>query len=92
MARITHYRISIYGSKDGDGTSRAIVTLQNGNNTVGTIRFIDPGLPIPEDRQSRTILMHLPLSLLASVIDVLRNESPMMIDFVSTAAVLRRAT
>ncbi len=44
--------------------------------------FIAEGLPIPNDTDAPPwIKMHLPASALPSVIDMLRNESPISIYF-----------
>ena len=85
MAQVTQYHVLFYGTQDGYGNNRAQISLYNGSTVLGYVRFHDPGMPFPADSESGgRITMHLPSTVLDSVLDVLRNEAP--INFYFTAA------
>ena len=76
------YRVYFYGSPTGyDNKSRAQIELKSPEgNVIAWIRFSDPGQVFEED-QEWPIEMHLPSSMFANVMDVLRNEKPIYIYF-----------
>ncbi len=93
MANVTQYQVMLYGSKDGYLDFRAQVTPYDGETVLGYIRFHDPGMPFPEDEQTGgKIIMHLPSSMLESVLYVLRHEKPINYYFSSGHAFLGTAT
>jgi hypothetical protein len=92
MARVEKYHVLFYGSPEGYMNKRAQIALFEGGDIVGFIRFHDPGMPFPDERESDgKVFMHLPSDMLGAVIDVLRNERPIDIDFRSGRAFLGTA-
>jgi hypothetical protein len=80
MADVTKYHVLFYGTADGYKSRRAQIALYTGSQCIGYVRFLDPGMPFPADSVSGgQAIMHLPSALFDSVLDVLRNETP--IDF-----------
>ncbi len=76
---IARYDIRMHSGPQGaEGNVRASIRLADADGkVVGTIRFYDPevgtkGVPIGEP------LMTLPLAALPSVVDMLRNEKPVL--------------
>lgn len=82
MANVTSYSVLIYGGPDGYQTNRAQITLRDGNNVVAWVRFNDPGIALENDDMLGSVIrMHLPNTMFHSVIDMLRNESPIKVYF-----------
>jgi len=83
MAEVSKYHVLVYGGPDGYQTNRAQVALYGTTGTVvGYLRFNDPGMVFEADSNAGgVILMHLPSSMFASVIDLLRNEKPLQLYF-----------
>ena len=82
MAAVTNYHVLFYGSESGYQTNRAQITLYNGANPVGYVRFNDPGMTFETDTvEGGIIRMHLPSTSFQNVLDVLRNESPINVYF-----------
>lgn len=82
MPNVTSYHVLFYGSPDGYMTNRAQIALYNGGTVVAYVRFNDPGMVFENDSMSgQTIFMHLPSTMFANVIDVLRNEKPINVYF-----------
>jgi len=82
MTVATGYSVLFYGGPDGYQTNRAQIELHGASGTIAWIRFNDPGMQFEADYQSEGIIrMHLPSSMLHSVLDVLRNEKPIHIYF-----------
>lgn len=93
MANVTNYHVLFYGTSDGYQDNRAQISLYNGNTVLGYIRFHDTGMPFPNDSQTGgRVTMHLPSSMFQSVLDVLRNESPINYYFASGHAFLGTST
>jgi hypothetical protein len=84
------YRIYYYGSADGYKSSRANINLLDAkSNIIAVIKFHDEGAAFGEDYQTDDIIwMHLPSNMLHSVVDVLRNEKPIFIQFAAKRAFL----
>jgi hypothetical protein len=82
MVNITGYHILIYGSEQGYQTNRAQIALYDGTKTVAYVRFNDPGMAFETDSEVNGIIkMHLPSTMVQSVIDILRNEKPINVYF-----------
>ena len=83
MAEVHSYSLLFYGSPTGYQTNRAQIQLSDAKGqTLAWIRFNDPGMFFEEDYESNGIIrMHLPSAMLQSVLDVLRNESPIHVYF-----------
>ncbi|MGB5089901.1 MAG: hypothetical protein WBN72_03045 [Nitrososphaeraceae archaeon] len=89
---VKKYSIIMYGSHNGfgDGSSgllgdsRAQIQLINqSNQTVALVFFHDLAMPFPpnDSIDQNIIRMHLPSSMYQSVIDFLRNERTVNINF-----------
>lgn len=80
---IKDYHVLCYGSPAGYQTNRAQISVYDTTGqTAAFIRFNDPGMFFEADYVDGGIIrMHLPSSMFANVLDVLRNESPMYIYF-----------
>ena len=86
---ITKYRVTFYGGPNGFGDLRASIFLYDGEDNVGLVRFHDPGMDFPDDDEiGGIVVMHLPSSMFLSVLDVLRNERPILLDWVVFAGFL----
>jgi|SRR3954447_20505987 hypothetical protein len=82
MPDVTKYEVLFYGGPDGYQTNRAQIQLSSATGVVAWIRFNDPGMAFEADYQAGGIIrMHLPTALFQSVLDVLRNEKPIQINF-----------
>lgn len=83
MAAVSSYSILFYGSPEGYQTNRAQIQLSNAaGQTLAWVRFNDPGMTFENDYESGGIIrMHMPSTMFQSVLDVLRNESPINIYF-----------
>lgn len=90
MALVGSYSILFYGGPDGYQTNRAQIQLNApGGQTVAWVRFNDPGMVFEADYESGGIIrVHLPSSMFAAVLDVLRNEGPVVVYFVGGRAFL----
>ncbi|MBN1695625.1 hypothetical protein JW879_09575 [candidate division WOR-3 bacterium] len=93
MAKVESYQVRVWGGPEGHSAQgRARIQLIDGNFAIGWIYFYDEGVSIPNDSkqmnqqyQKEQIHMHLPSSLLESVIDLLRNESPISLAYSTSA-------
>jgi hypothetical protein len=82
MPQIHHYSVQIFGGADGHNGSRAQIMLLNENRiSVGSVRFRCAGHSFPPQPANEAgIHIHLPESLLGTVVDILRNETPVSAD------------
>ena len=81
---VAKYHVLFYGSPEGYQNNRAQVSLLDAhNNSLAFVRFKDPGMTLESDYlpADGIIRMHLPSSMFASVIDLLRNEKPIYVYF-----------
>jgi len=63
--------------------------LDGKGDITAVIKFHDEGANFGEDYQTESIIwMHLPSNMLHSVVDVLRNEKPIFIQFAANRAFL----
>lgn len=82
MANVTRYKILIYGSSEGYQGNRIQIALYQDSKVVGFVRFHDRGMPFPDDeKQADKIVMHLPSTMFGSVVDILRHERPLELNF-----------
>ncbi len=82
MANINRYKVMLYGSSDGYQGNRAQIALYEDKQVVGFVRFHDEGMSLPDDEKPKDqIIMHLPSTMFAGVLDLLRNESPIELNF-----------
>jgi hypothetical protein len=94
MPVVSSYSLLVYGSPSGYQTNRAQIDLRDENGqSVAWVRFNDPGMFFEDDYESGGIIrMHLPSTMLASVLDVLRNEEPVYVYFAAGRAFLGTAS
>lgn len=97
MPNVTSYQVDITGGPDTTQpiSQRAQIILVDGTTAVCSIRFHDPGTAIANDigpTATSVTVMHLPLSLLGPVLDILRNEKPISLNFFANLARARLAT
>ncbi len=96
MAQVQKYQVRIWGGPDGfSPEGRARIQLSADNWALGWIYFHDDATSIPNDSQTinpqyqkEQIHMHLPSMMLESVIDLLRNESPVFFTYAWNHGVL----
>jgi hypothetical protein len=83
MAAVSSYSVLFYGGPDGYQTNRAQIQLNDASGkAVAWLRFNDPGMVFETDfLDAGVIRMHLPSTMFQSVLDVLRNESPVNVYF-----------
>lgn len=83
MAEIKHYAIRIHGGIQGSGKGiRAQIHLfGEQNKLVGRVDFIDEGHTLLPDTKGDMIQLSLPASQLSVVVDILRNEGPVYIEW-----------
>ena len=96
LKEITGYLLSIYGNLGDDNVlNRGHITLVSESRIAGFIKFYDSGLAAPEDfvyEKTGQITMHVPSNMYLSVVDMLRNEKPVFLNFEGRRAVLRTGT
>jgi hypothetical protein len=89
MAALSNYIVFIYTGTTGTpnlppGGCRASITLMDTSNPpkgVGYLRFWDLGVAIPADTiQSGIPVGNMPWAAFSAVIDLLRNEKPLVFD------------
>ena len=80
VTMIDSYRVNLACSGDYS-RYRAVIILGGASGSAGTIEFHDDGGTLPAATESGgKIDAHMPLSRLASVLDLLRNEAPVQYD------------
>lgn len=83
-AQVQSYGFLVYGSQSGYQNTRAQIEL-NGTSpgqTVGFIRFCDPGVTFPSDTFNNDIVtMYLPTSMLEPILNLLRAEKIVSVYF-----------
>lgn len=96
MAEVNRYRVVLYGASSDKPDLKAKVELYSAPrghppssaSSVGKIKFHDGPLPPDAQEKGGAIVMHLPHGMLADVVDLLRNESPIYFAFHEGRAVL----
>ena len=88
--QIKSYSIMIYGGPDGYQSNRAQIVLRDAaGKSVAWLRFSDPDMTIDTDFElGGVIRMHLPSTMLATVLDVLRSEQPLYVRFIQDRGLL----
>jgi hypothetical protein len=79
----TEYQITIPSLEAWGYGERVRVGLRQDTEPVGNIVFYKEGHAIPDDSVTDTgfIKMHLPFNMYASVVDILRHEKPLRLDY-----------
>lgn len=89
MANVTEYSVAFFGGEAGRDGLRARIQLAAQTATLGLINFYEAGTPIPADGEhGDKIVMHLPITMLGAVVDILRNEKPIVYFLTEQGAVL----
>ncbi|MEL6695280.1 MAG: hypothetical protein AAFV78_07215 [Bacteroidota bacterium] len=83
MPEVKHYAVRVHGGPKGEGHKiRAQIHLfDDKNKLVGVIDFFDPKTTLPEDESGELIRMALPSDQLSTIIDILRNEKPIFLEW-----------
>lgn len=83
MPEVKHYAIRFHGGPEGSGDHiRAQIHLfDESNRMVGAIDFLEGVDLLPNDRNQDYIRMSMPISMAHSVIDMLRNEKPIFLEW-----------
>ena len=83
MPSVNSYHVLVYGGPDGYQTNRAQIQLSDASGkTLAWLRFNDPGMFYePDANDGGIIRMHLPSAMFQGVLDLLRNESPVIVYF-----------
>jgi hypothetical protein len=87
MKKVKHYAVRIHGGPkgSGDGSRASIHLFDEKKRMVGHISFMDEGVELAADRKSGDVIyLALPSSTLEQVVDLLRNEGPIYIDWQET--------
>jgi hypothetical protein len=89
--QVTKYNYQFHGGVNGYSSNRAVLRLKNENTAVAYVHFVPEGKAIPNDTESSSgfIRMYMPESAIYSVIDMLRNESPISIYYAAGSGFLR---
>ena len=78
------YEFLVYGSESGYQNTRAQITLTGSSpgQTIAFLRFCDPGVTFPADTFNNGIVdMYLPVSMLETVLTLLRIEKIVSVYF-----------
>ena len=86
MPEIKQYAIRFHGGPEGSGSGiRAQIHLfDSQNRMVGAVDFYEDSHSLPEDSQQELIRMAMPSSQAYAVIDMLRNEKPIFLEWQAT--------
>jgi len=78
MTMIYDYQVAFYGSTNGFHGDRARIFLYGPDRApAGAIHFRAAGEPLADERDIRGVpVIDMPETMIASVIDLLRNEKP----------------
>jgi hypothetical protein len=76
MTQVKKYSVLFYSGENGYLNNRVQIEVHDSaGNTIGWIRFKDPGMPYELDTNDNGIItMHLPSAMFPSVLDAIRNE------------------
>lgn len=83
---VKKYGIFVNGGPTGYGNNRAQIFLSGDKGQIAWVRFHDPGMTFPKDdlyrsKDSEIIKIHLPTSMFQNVLDILRNEKPVYVEY-----------
>jgi len=88
-AVVEKYHVAFYGNPKGFQNARADIVLIGEERTLGVMRFHDEGMTFPEDTESEgVVFMHLPTSLLGTVLETLRFEKPIYFQYATGRSML----
>jgi hypothetical protein len=91
LTEIKNYQIYLFGGPDGLWTNRSKIGLRGSDGKIlAHISFNDSDMKFENDSESGGIIkMSLPSTMFGNVVDVLRNEKPVYIQFVHGHGVLQ---
>lgn len=77
------YQITIPSLEAWGYGERVRVSLRQDNEPVANIVFYKEGHAIPDDSATDTgfVTMHLPFNMYGSIVDILRHEKPIRLDY-----------
>lgn len=80
---IKRYAVFFYGGKEGYQNARAQIQLFNEDDKLcGLVKFYDDTMQKTDDAIINDVIyMYQPYATFQSVIDTIRNEKPILIDF-----------
>jgi hypothetical protein len=84
MKKVKHYAVRIHGGPhgSGDGSRASIHLFDEKKRMVGHLSFMDSGVDLAPDRKDGNVIyLALPSSQLKDVMDLLRNEGPIYVDW-----------
>jgi hypothetical protein len=81
--RIQNYTVRVYGGeRPAPSDPRAMIELRAFDSDWGEILFYEPGVQLPPDTSSNGLIqMHLPATMFPSIVDLLRNEGPLWLEY-----------
>lgn len=88
---VKSYQIYFFGGPDGLLKNRSKIALRgNDGKVLAHISFNDSDMKFENDSESEGIIkMYLPSAMFGNIVDVLRNEKPVYIQFVHGHGVLQ---
>lgn len=91
LAEIKNYQIYLFGGPGGLWTNRSKIGLRGSDGKIlAHINFNDSDMKFENDSESDGIIkMNLPSTMFENIVDVLRNEKPVYIQFVHGHGVLQ---
>ena len=83
MPEIKNYAVRFHGGPkgSGDGIRAQIHLFNEKNKMVGALDFYESGIALPMDSQQPIIRMSLPANQIYAVVDLLRNEKPLFLEW-----------
>lgn len=85
MPQVHNYAVRFHGGPDGSGTGtniRAQIHLFDGSNKmIGSVDFYESELELPADSNEGRIVLAMHTNMMHSVVDILRNEGPVYIEW-----------
>lgn len=91
LTEIKNYQVYLFGGPDGLWTNRSKIGLRGSDGKIlAHINFSDSDMKFEKDSESDGIIkMNLPSAMFENVVDILRNEEPVYIQFVHGHGVLQ---
>ena len=91
LKEIKTYQIYLFGGPDGLWTNRSKIGLRGSDGKIlAHINFNDSDMKFENDSESYGIIkMNLPSTMFENIVDVLRNEKPVYIQFVHGHGILQ---
>lgn len=82
---IQRYSCMMFSSRSGDADTKAVIMITAENEFLGYLNFMADGATLPEpDKKYNLYYFYYHMSDMPSVIDLLRNESPIYIFYMDS--------